>query len=73
LRLVFVFSPTGIYNGLTTYNLLVIDNATGTTNAVVSGSFNMAGETIDSLALFNSNAGTGVSHNAFFNSIEVSP
>jgi hypothetical protein len=63
LRLVFTL------NTANTYTLLTIDNATGTTNTV-TGTLSGSGP-IESLALFNSNAGTGPSHDVFFNSLQV--
>ncbi|MGO9527723.1 MAG: TIM-barrel domain-containing protein [Verrucomicrobiia bacterium] len=54
------------------YTLTIIDNASGNTNATVSGTLaGTAGSSIDSIALFNNNAGNGPNYDLFFNSLEV--
>jgi hypothetical protein len=70
------YTGTGLHLELTltstdTYTLIVTDNATGVTTTFAG---TLAGSgTLDSLALFNSNAGSGSSFDAFFNSLEVKP
>ncbi len=54
------------------YTLTIIDNASGNTKATVTGT--LAGtpaSSIDSIALFNNNAGTGPNYDLFFNSPEI--
>ena len=54
------------------YELTIIDNASGSTNATVSGTLaGTPGSSIDSIALFNNNAGSGPNYDLFFNSLEV--
>jgi hypothetical protein len=52
-----------------TYTLVVRDNTTGETT-VFDGALAASG-TLDSIALFNNNAGSGPSFDAFFNSLEI--
>jgi hypothetical protein len=52
-----------------TYTLVVSDNATGATSTF-SGTLAGSGS-LDSIALFNNNAGSGSSFDAFFNSVEI--
>jgi hypothetical protein len=66
LRLVFTLHTAN------TYTLLTIDNASNTTNTH-SGTLAIANGAINSLTLFNNNAGSGPSHNVFFNCFQVSP
>ena len=63
LRLVFTLT------GVNTYTLLVINNVTSVTNTV-SGTLNGAGP-INSIALYNRNAGSGSDHDAYFNSLQI--
>lgn len=65
LRLAFTLTGTD------TYTLLVTDNATGT-STTITGTLAGTG-TLDSLALFNRNAGLGAAYDVFFNSLRVSP
>jgi alpha-amylase len=70
------YTGTGLHMELTltsadTYALVVTDNATGEI-ATFEGTLASSG-TLDSVALFNSNAGTGPSFDAFFNSMEIKP
>ena len=71
------FTGTGLHltftlNTVDTYTLVVIDNASGATAAVVNGTLGgTAGSTLDSLALFNRNAGNTSVNDAFFNSLQV--
>jgi hypothetical protein len=70
------YTGTGLHLELTltsadTYTLLVTDNATGAMTTF-AGTLASSG-TLDSVALFNSNAGSGMSFDAFFNSLEVKP
>lgn len=53
------------------YALTVTDNATGATYTFSGTLGGTAGTTLDSVALFNNNAGTGQNFDAFFNSMEV--
>jgi hypothetical protein len=59
------FTGTGLHllftlNNTNTYTLLTIDNASGTTNSTFGGTLaGTAGSTVDSIALFNNNAGPG--------------
>jgi hypothetical protein len=53
-----------------TYMLLTIDNASGTTNSTFSGTLAGSG-TVDSIALFNNNAGAGSGNNVYFNSLQT--
>jgi hypothetical protein len=69
LRLVFQLVPAQHEPAPTGYSLLVIDNATGATNANISGY--LGSDSIDSIALFNHNAGSGPSHDFFFNSLQI--
>ena len=55
-----------------TYTLTVIDNATSVTDTIVHGSMRGAtNSTLDSIALYNRNAGTGRTFDAFFNSLQI--
>ncbi len=55
-----------------TYNLAVIDNATGNTDTNITGTLSgTPGSTIDSIALYNRNAGSGSLNDAFFNSLQI--
>jgi hypothetical protein len=66
LRLVFTLGAND------TYNFTVIDNASGSTDANITGTLNgTPGSTIDSVALYNRNAGSGTSNDAFFNSMQA--
>jgi hypothetical protein len=71
------FTGTGLHLAFTlnttdTYTLLVVDNTTGATNATVNGTLSgTSGSTVDSIALYNRNAGSGSSANAYFNSLQV--
>ena len=63
LRLVFTL------NTANTYTLLTIDNASNTTNTFTG---TLAGSgTLDSLAVYNRNAGSNPDHDAFFNSLQI--
>jgi predicted outer membrane repeat protein len=64
LQLVFTLTTTD------TYTLLTIDNATGATNSMFSGTLAGSG-TVDSIALFNNNAGAGSGNNIYFNSLQT--
>ena len=71
------FTGTGLHlvftlNTLDTYTLLVIDNASGNTNATVNGTLGgTAGSTLDSIALYNRNPGSGPQYDCFFNSLQL--
>jgi hypothetical protein len=71
------FTGTGLHlvftlNTADTYTLLAIDNASGNTNAVVNGTLSgTSGGTVDSIALYNRNAGLGSANDAFFNSLQI--
>ena len=71
------FTGTGLHlvfnlKSMDTYNLLVIDNASGTTNATVNGTLGgTPGGTLDSLSLYNRSAGSGSQYDCFFNSMEI--
>jgi hypothetical protein len=69
LHLLFTLNTTN------TYTLLTIDNASGNTNSTFSGTLGgTSGSTVDSIALFNNNAGAGSSNNVYFNTLQtVSP
>jgi hypothetical protein len=55
-----------------TYTLSVIDNASGATSATWNGTLGgTPGSSIDSIALYNNNAGSGSDHDVFFNSLTV--
>ena len=66
LRLVFTLTTTN------TYTLRVINNASGATNTISGTLGGTAGSTIDSIALFNFNAGASPDHDCFFNSLKIS-
>jgi hypothetical protein len=56
------------------YKLTVIDNASGNTNATLSGTLaGTSGSSIDSIAVFDINAGTNTPYNLYFNSLSISP
>lgn len=68
------YTGTGLHLELTlistdTYTLVVTDNATGATS-IFEGTLAGSG-TLNSVALFNNNAGSGPSFDAFFNALEV--
>jgi hypothetical protein len=63
LRLVFTLTGTD------TYTLLTINNSSGTTNT--SGGTLAGTGTVDSIALYNRNAGDGGNYDAFFNSLQT--
>jgi GH15 family glucan-1,4-alpha-glucosidase len=63
LRLVFTLTGTN------TYSLTTIDNASGATNTF-SGTLAGSG-TLDSLAIYNRNSGSGADHDAFLNSLQI--
>jgi len=66
LRLVFTL------NSVDTYTLLVIDNASGATNATVNGTLATAtGSTLDSFAIFNNHNTTAQRDTLFINSLSV--
>lgn len=70
------FTGTGLHVVFTlittnTYTLLTIDNASNTTNTFTGALGGAAGSTLDSLALYNLNAGKGPEHDCFFNSLAV--
>ncbi|MGA2603464.1 MAG: hypothetical protein ABSG14_04480 [Verrucomicrobiia bacterium] len=71
------FTGTGLHLIFTltskdTYTLLVIDNASGNTNATVNGTLGgTPGNTLDSLALYNRSAGSGSQYDCFFNSLQI--
>jgi phosphatidylinositol-3-phosphatase len=71
------FTGTGVHltftlNTADTYTLLVVDNASGATNATVIGTLSgTTGSTVDSIAVYNRNAGSGSTANAFFNSLQI--
>jgi alpha-amylase len=53
------------------YTLAIITNGSGSTNTVNGTLGGTSSSTLDSIALFNHNAGSGASHNVFFNSLSV--
>jgi hypothetical protein len=56
------------------YTLTVIDNASGNTNATLSGTLaGTSGGSIDSISLFNINAGATTPYNLYFNSLSIYP
>jgi hypothetical protein len=71
------FTGTGLHLVFTlgtndTYNFTVIDNATGNTDTNITGTLSgTPGSTIDSVALYNRNAGSGSLNDAFFNSLQI--
>jgi hypothetical protein len=71
------FTGTGLHlvftlNTADTYTLLVVNNASGATNATVNGTLSgTAGSAIESIALYNRNAGSGSTADAFFNSLQI--
>jgi hypothetical protein len=55
-----------------TYTLQVFDNATGNLDTIVNGVLGgTPGSTLDSIALYNQNAGSGGQYDAFFNSLQI--
>jgi hypothetical protein len=62
LHLVFQLTATN------TYTLLTIDNASGATNTF-SGT--LVGDPLQSVALFDNNAGSGPDHDTYFNSLQL--
>ena len=71
------FTSTGLHlvftlNNTNTYTLVTIDNASGATNSTLSGTLaGTLGSTVDSIALFNNNAGAGSGNNVYFNSLQT--
>jgi hypothetical protein len=71
------FTGTGLHLVFTlgtndTYNLAVIDNASGNTDTNVTGTLNgTPGTTIDSITLYDRNAGSGTANYTFFNSLQI--
>ena len=70
------FTDTGLHlvftlNTTNTYTLLTIDNASNKTNTFAGALTGPAGSTLDSIALYNLNAGVGAAHDCFFNSLAV--
>ncbi len=71
------FTGTGLHLVFTlgtndTYTFQVIDNATGNTDTNITGTLSGApASTIDSIALYNRNAGAGPLNDAFFNSLQI--
>ncbi len=68
------FTGTGLsltftLTGTNTYTLLTVNNATAATNTF-SGTLK-GSNTVDSIALYNRNAGGGNPYNAFFNSLQI--
>jgi hypothetical protein len=68
------WTPTGLHlvftlNTADTYTLQTIDNASGATNTI-TGTLTGIGS-LDSLALYNRNAGSGSDHDAYFNSLQI--
>ncbi len=68
------YTPTGLLlqftlTGTNTYSLLTIDNKTGA-NYTFSGTLAGSG-TVDSLAVFNNNAGSGGDYDFFCNSLQL--
>jgi hypothetical protein len=56
------------------YTLTIIDNASGTTNATMSGTLaGTSGSSVDSISLFDINAGANTPYNLYFNSLNVYP
>ncbi len=70
------FTGTGLrlkftLTGTNAYTLATINNASGATN-IFSGTLGgTVNGTVDSLAIYNLNAGTGSDYDAFFNSLQV--
>ena len=71
------FTGTGLHliftlNTPDTCALLVVDNASAPTNATVNGTVaGTRGSTVDSMALFNNNAGDNSTQDLFFNSLQL--
>jgi hypothetical protein len=65
LRLVFTL------NTADTYTLLTINNATSATNTWSGTLGGTVGSTVDSIALYNRNAGSGPNYDCFFNSLQI--
>ncbi len=56
------------------YTLTIIDNASGTTNATMSGTLTgTSGSSVDSISLFDINAGANTPYNLYFNSLSIYP
>jgi hypothetical protein len=56
------------------YTLTVIDNASGNTNATLSGTLGgTSGSSLDSISFYNINAGANNPYNLFFNSLSIYP
>jgi glycosidase/PKD repeat protein len=53
------------------YTLTIITDGSGSTNTISGTLGGTPSGTLDSIALFNDNAGPGASHNVFFNSLSV--
>ncbi|MEI6083829.1 MAG: choice-of-anchor tandem repeat GloVer-containing protein, partial [Verrucomicrobiota bacterium] len=53
------------------YTLLTIDNANGTTNTFSGTLGGTLGTTVDSIAIYNRNAGNGPNFDAYFNSLQI--
>ena len=71
------FTGTGLHlvfmlNTTNTYTLLAIDNASNVTNTFAGTLGGATDGSLDSVALFNFNAGKGPDHACFFNSMAVS-
>jgi hypothetical protein len=57
-----------------TYTLTVIDNASGNTNATVNGTLaGTAGSSVDSISLFDINAGSNSPYDLYFNALSIYP
>ncbi len=71
------FTGTGLHLVFTlgsndTYSLTVIDNASSATDTVVNGTLQAASpDTIDSIAVYDHNAGATSTNDCFFNSLKV--
>jgi hypothetical protein len=67
-HLIFVLGTTD------TYSLTIIDNASGNTNATLTGTLaGTSGSGINSISLFNINAGANTPYNLYFNSLSIDP
>jgi hypothetical protein len=56
------------------YTLTIIDNASGNTNATLSGTLGgTSGSSLNSISLFNINAGVNTPYNLYFNSLSIYP
>jgi hypothetical protein len=70
------FTRTGLHlvftlNTTNTYTLLTINNASNATNNFAGTLASATNSTLDSIAVFDLDAGEGLDHNAFFNSMSV--